>query len=360
MRRVCNFSAGPATLPIEVLAQVKEEIFDWHGSGMSVMEMSHRGREFTTIIEEAKADLKQLVSLPDNYDILFMQGGATAQFSMVPMNLLEDSHSADYICTGQWGVKAIKEAEKFCTVNIAASSADKKYSYIPGIEDWRCNMQSRYIHITSNETIGGVEFNEPPQTGDVPLVADMSSSFLSRPIDVAKYGLIYAGAQKNVGPSGLTIVLIRKDLIGNSKRVLPAMFDYKVFSEANSMSNTPPCFPIYVAGLVFKWLLQLGGLTAIEQVNKEKSKMLYECIDGSDFYRNPVKKNDRSRMNVPFSTIDDNTDKRFLSEALSNDLCELKGHRSVGGMRASIYNSMPLETVKTLICFMREFEKKNG
>ncbi len=360
MGRVHNFSAGPATLPFEVLSQVKEEMLDWNGSGMSVMEMSHRGKEFSSIIETAKSDLKQLVSLPDNYEILFMQGGATAQFSMVPMNLLKEDDKADYICTGQWGKKAIKEAEKFGAINLAASSEDRQFSYIPAIADWKLRGDSGYIHITSNETIGGVEFNEIPETGKVPLVADMSSSFLSRPIDVSKYGLIYAGAQKNVGPAGLTIVLIRRDLIGLSKRVLPGMYDYKVCFEAGSMSNTPPCFPIYVAGLVFKWLQALGGLEAMEQVNKAKSKMLYEYIDGSGFYRNPISKQHRSRMNIPFSTPTPDTDRRFLSEAVSNNLCELKGHRSVGGMRASIYNSMSLDAVKCLVEFMKGFVGKYG
>ncbi len=360
MRRVLNFSAGPAVLPEEVIAQIQAEIFDWQGSGMSVMEMSHRSFEFESIMNSALTDLMGLLDLGDEYEILFMQGGATAQFATVPMNLMTENNKADYVYTGQWGKKAIKEAKKFGSINIAASSEDRNFSYIPEENEWKLDTDADYVHITSNETIGGVEFHWTPDTGDIPLVSDMSSHFLSRTIDVSKYGVIYAGAQKNVGPAGLTIVIIRKDLVGRTEKTLPAMQDYKVFAENRSMSNTPPCYSIYVAGLVFKWLKRKGGLEGIEKINIFKSQLLYEYLDGSDFYQTPVDSMFRSRMNVPFKTNDVSTNEKFLVEARANDLCELKGHRSVGGMRASIYNAMSVDGVKILIDFMKEFERKNG
>ena len=360
MKRVFNFSAGPAVLPEAVLAQVQREIFDWGGSGISVMEMSHRGKEFTHILEKAVNDLRELANIPADYDVLFLQGGATAQFSMIPMNLLSESGTADYVNTGQWSTKAIKEASKFCNVNVAASSEDRSFNYIPAFDEWNLDKNASYVHITTNETIGGVEFHWTPDVGSAPLVTDMSSHFLSRPIDIEKYGLIYAGAQKNVGPAGLTIVIIKKDLVGISKKKIPLMYDYKVYSDSGSTSNTPPCFAIYVAGLVFEWLKTLGGLKSIERLNIKKAEMLYDFIDSSGFYLTPVEKKSRSRMNIPFIISASGLNDKFLVEAKEHDLCNLKGHRSVGGMRASIYNAMPSEGVTTLIDFMKYFERKHG
>ncbi len=360
MSRVFNFSAGPAALPEEVLQQARDEMLDWHGAGMSVMEMSHRGKEFISIAEKAEADLRELLAIPGDYKVLFLQGGATSQFSMVPQNLLADKESADYVYTGQWSKKAIAEAKRFCRVNIAASSEDRNFTYVPRFDTWRLDPASAYVHITSNETIGGVEYHGVPQVGEVPLVADMSSHMLSRPVDVSRYGVIYAGAQKNIGPAGLTIVVIRADLIGTARPGIATMADYKTHAESDSMYNTPPTYAIYVAGLVLQWLKRLGGLAAMEKINITKSQLLYEYLDSTAFYDCPVSAEDRSRMNVPFRIKDDSLDSQFLAQAQQNGLLQLKGHRSVGGMRASIYNAMPIEGVKTLVEFMREFERSHG
>ncbi|MEW6313604.1 MAG: 3-phosphoserine/phosphohydroxythreonine transaminase [Pseudomonadota bacterium] len=360
MARIYNFSAGPAVLPQEVLAQARDEMMDWHGSGMSVMEMSHRGKEFMDIAARAETDLRELMAIPANYKVLFLQGGASAQFSMVPMNLLRGKNSADYVNTGEWSKKAISEAKKFCTVNVAASSDDANFTYAPKQAQWKLNPDAAYVHYTPNETIGGVEFNWIPDTGKVPLVADMSSNILSRPIDVSRYGLIYAGAQKNVGPAGLTIVVVRDDLIGRTVDGTPTMLDYKTHADNDSMYNTPPTYAIYIAGLVFQWLKKNGGLAQMEQHNIAKARLLYDFLDGSKFYKCPVAKEDRSRMNVPFTLKDAALDEEFLKKAKTRGLVQLKGHRSVGGMRASIYNAMPLAGVKALVEFMREFESDNS
>ncbi len=360
MGRVINFSAGPAVLPEPVLRQAAEEMLDWHGSGMSVMEMSHRGPEFISIAEQAEADLRELLAIPQQYKVLFLQGGATQQFGMIPMNLLRGKAVADYVHTGEWAKKAIADAKRFCKVNIAASSEDRKFSYAPEQANWNLSADAAYVHYTSNETIGGVEFHWVPQTGAVPLVADMSSHFLSRPVDVSKFGLIYAGAQKNVGPAGLVIVIVREDLLGHVAPGTASMFDYKVHADAQSMSNTPPSYAIYIAGLVFKWLKAQGGLAAIEARNIAKAKRLYDYLDQSKFFSNPVRASDRSRMNVPFTLADAKLDDEFLKGAEASGMVQLKGHRSVGGMRASIYNAMPEAGVQKLVDYMREFETKRG
>ena len=360
MTKIYNFSAGPAVLPEEVLRQAQTEMLDWHGSGMSVMEMSHRGPEYMAIHAQAEQDLRELLSIPENYKVLFLQGGATTQFAAIPMNLLRGKAAADYVNTGEWSRKAIKEAKIFCKANIAASSEDKNFSYVPAQSIWQLNKDAAYVHICSNETIGGVEFNWIPETGAVPLVADMSSHILSRPVDVSKYGLIYAGAQKNIGPAGLTIVIVRDDLIGQTTPGTPMMFDYKVQAENESMLNTPPTYAVYVAGLTFQWLKRGGGLAAMEQKNIAKAKLIYDLIDGGDFYRSPVALPDRSRMNIPFTLRDADLDDAFLKQAKQLGLIQLKGHRSVGGMRASIYNAMPLEGVQTLTGFMRDFATTHG
>jgi phosphoserine aminotransferase len=357
---VFNFSAGPAVLPEAVLERARDEMLDWHGSGMSVMEMSHRGKEFIAIAEKAEADLRALLAIPGSYKVLFLQGGATAQFAMVPMNLLRGKKKADYIHTGEWAKKAIGEAKKFCSVNVAASSEDRNFSYIPPQTAWKTDPGAAYVHITSNETIGGVEYHWIPRTGDIPLVADMSSHILSRPIDVSRYGVIYAGAQKNIGPAGLAIVIVREDLIGEVVPGTPAMLDYKVHADSGSMYNTPPTYAVYIAGLVFEWLQRLGGLAAMERLNLAKSKLIYDYLDSSGYYSSPVAKEDRSRMNVPFRLKDESLDETFLKEAKARGMVQLKGHRSVGGMRASIYNAMPMEGVMTLVDFMREFERRHG
>jgi len=360
MARAYNFSAGPAVLPEEVLRQAQEEMLDWHGSGMSVMEMSHRGKEFVSIAEQAEADLRELLAVPDNYKVMFLQGGASTQFAMVPLNLLRGKAGADYINTGSWSKKAIAEAKRHCSVNLAGSSEDSKFSSVPTQSELKLDPEAAYVHHTPNETIGGVEFPYVPETGGVPLVADMSSNILSRPIDVAKYGVIYAGAQKNIGPAGLTVVIVRDDLIGNVPEGTPAMLDYSSHAEADSMYNTPPTYGWYLAGLVFQWLKRNGGLQAMAEINQRKAGALYDAIDNSGFYNNPVDVNCRSLMNVPFTLADANLDATFLAEAKEAGLVTLKGHRSVGGMRASIYNAMPEEGVKALIDFMADFERRNG
>jgi phosphoserine aminotransferase len=360
MSRVYNFSAGPAVLPEEVLKKAGQEILDWHGSGMSVMEMSHRGKEFVEIATQAEADLRSLLKVPQNYRILFLQGGATGQFAAVPMNLLRGKSKADYINTGQWSKKAISEAKKFCQVNIAAASDDANFTYVPPMDRWQLSKDAAYVHYTSNETIGGVEFHWIPDTGDVPLACDMSSDILSRPIDVSRFGVIYAGAQKNIGPAGLTLVIVREDLTGMALPGTPVIIDYKVQVENNSMYNTPPTYAIYMAGLVFQWLKDQGGLEGIEQKNIRKAGLLYDLIEASSLYQSPVAKEAHSRMNVPFTLKKEGLDEEFLKEAKGRGLVQLKGHRSVGGMRASIYNAMPEAGVKALCDFMRDFEARHG
>lgn len=360
MRRIFNFSAGPAVLPEEVLAQAAAEMLDWQGSGQSVMEMSHRGKEYMGIQAQAESDLRELMGIPANYKVLFLQGGASQQFSMIPANLLRGRTTADYIHTGEWSKKAIKEAKLYCRVNIAASAEDRHFTYVPPQQAWKRDAGAAYLHYCANETIGGVEFHWTPESDDVPLVADVSSTFLSRPVDVARHGLLYGGAQKNIGPAGLVIVIVRDDLIGQAKPALPAMLDYKVHADHDSMYNTPPTYAIYIAGLVFQWLKRQGGIAAIERRNIEKSTLLYDYLDSTGFYSNPVDKADRSRMNVPFTLKDPALDDKFLDGARERGMLQLKGHRSVGGMRASIYNAMPVEGVRTLVAYMREFESAHG
>jgi phosphoserine aminotransferase len=358
---VYNFSAGPAVLPKEVLQQAQAELPDWHSSGMSVMEMSHRGKEYMGIHAEAEANLRELMNIPKNYKVLFLQGGAHLQFSMIPLNLLRGKGGADYVNTGEWSKKAIGEARKFCNVNVVANNSDRNCTYVPEFKDWKCDKDAAFLHYTPNETIGGVEFNWVPDTGDVPLVADMSSNILSRPVDVSKFGLIYAGAQKNIGPAGLTVVIVREDLVGHADPRLPTMLDYKTHAENDSMYNTPPTYAIYIAGLVFKWLKKNGGIAAMEKNNVAKAKLLYDAIDASHgFYHCPVAKNDRSRMNVPFTLKDATLDGDFLKGADAAGLLQLKGHRSVGGMRASIYNAMPSAGVAALVDYMNQFAKRHG
>ncbi|TXI27336.1 MAG: 3-phosphoserine/phosphohydroxythreonine transaminase [Nitrosomonas oligotropha] len=359
MDQIYNFSAGPAVLPKEVLQQARDEMLDWHGSGMSVMEMSHRGKEFMSIAEKTENDLRELANIPRNYKVLFLQGGASSQFSMVPMNLLRGKTTADYINTGQWSAKAIEEASRYCTVNVAASSENAHFTHIPPLEQWRLNPDAAYVHYTSNETIGGVEFHWIPDT-DVPLVVDMSSDILSRPLDVTRYGLIYAGAQKNLGPAGLTLVIVREDLLGQPLPGTPTLYDYQIHAKNDSMYNTPPTYAMYITGLVFAWLKKQGGLAAMEKINIAKAKLLYDLLDSTDFYHCPVAIADRSRMNVPFTLKDSALDGEFLKQAQHNGLLQLKGHRSVGGMRASIYNAMPVEGVATLAAFMKEFASRHA
>ena len=360
MTRVFNFSPGPATLPEPVLRQAAQEMMDWRGSGMSVMEMSHRGKEFISIHAQAESDLRELMGIPANYKVLFMQGGAIGENAIVPMNLIGRTGSADYISTGDWSKKSIKEAKNYGRINVAATGEASHYTAIPPQSEWKLSPDASYVHICSNETIGGVEYHWTPDTGSVPLVADMSSNILSRPINVSQYGLIYAGAQKNMGPSGLTVVIVRDDLIGHALPVTPSAFDYKQQADNDSMYNTPPTYAIYIAGLVYQHVKSLGGLTAMEAANRAKAAVLYDYLDGSAFYRNPVAPQDRSLMNVPFKLRDDALDDAFLKGAQARGMVQLKGHRSVGGMRASIYNAMPIEGVRALVAYMQEFEKQNG
>jgi len=357
MDRVFNFSAGPAALPLEVLQQAQAELVNWHGSGMSVMEMSHRGKEYMSIQADAEADLRELMGIPSNYKVLFVQGGASLQFAMVPMNLLRGKASADYLNTGEWSKKAIKEAKKYGAVNVIASSEDKNFSYAPAQSAWKLDPNAAYVHITQNETIGGVEIFDNVDTGSVPLVSDMSSNILSRPMDVSKFGLIYAGAQKNIGPAGLTIVIVREDLLGQTVAGTPTMMDYQIQAENDSMYNTPPTYAIYIAGLVFKMLKAKGGLAAMEKLNRAKAKIIYDVLDVSSFYGSPVARENRSLMNIPFTLKDAALDDEFLKGAKDRGMIQLKGHRSVGGMRASIYNAMPIDGVQALADYMKEFEK---
>ena len=357
--RVINFSAGPAVLPEVVLQRAADEMLDWRGSGMSVMEMSHRGKEFVGIAAKAEADFRTLLAIPSHYKVLFLQGGAIAENAIVPLNLLQGRSVADYVNTGEWSKKSLKEAKKYCTVNVAASAEDQSFTYVPARDSWRLTRDAAYVHVCTNETIGGVEYQWTPET-DSPLVADMSSHLLSRVIDVAKYGVIYGGAQKNVGPAGLTLVIVREDLLDRALPITPSAFHWKAQAEADSMLNTPATYAIYVAGLVFEWLLAQGGVAAIERVNIAKAALLYDYLDATAFYRNPVRKEDRSRMNVPFKLHDESLDETFLKGAKDNGMVQLKGHRAVGGMRASIYNAMPIEGVRTLVEYMREFERHHG
>ena len=359
MPRPYNFSAGPAVLPEAVLEQAKAEMLDWHGSGMSVMEMSHRGKEFIAIAEQAEADLRALLNIPANYKVLFLQGGASTQFAMLPMNLLRGKTKADYLNTGMWSKKAISEAKKFCQVNVVASSEATNFNTVPARDTWKCDAEAAYFHYTPNETIGGVELADIPEV-DVPLAADFSSTLLSRPIDVSRFGVIYAGAQKNIGPAGLTIVIVREDLIGQCVAGTPTMLDYATLAKEGSMYNTPPTYAWYIAGLVFQWLKAQGGLTVIGQRNQAKAELLYKAIDESGFYKNPVEPAYRSWMNIPFTLPDAALDKPFLAEAKAAGLVTLAGHRSVGGMRASIYNALPLEGVQALVAFMADFQKRHG
>lgn len=359
MNRLFNFCAGPAALPEPVLKQAQDELLDWNCKGLSVMEMSHRSKEFVSIAEKAELDFRELMNISDDYSVLFLQGGATQQFSAVPLNMLNKKKKANYVNTGQWSKKAIKEASRYCEVNVVASSEEQNYSCIPSFDSWEIDPEGAYLHFTPNETIGGVEFFWTPKV-DMPIVADMSSTILSRQIEVNDYGLIYAGAQKNIGPSGLTIVIIRKDFLGSSLDFTPLMLDYKVHSDAGSMSNTPPAYSWYMAGLVFQWLKDLGGLSSMETINKSKAKKLYNFIDDNDFYANPVALSDRSLMNVPFTLADNSLDSKFLNQSEEAGLLNLKGHRSVGGMRASIYNAVPMEAIDALINFMEDFSIKNG
>ena len=360
MTRVFNFSAGPAALPEPVLRKAAEEMLDWHGSGMSVMEMSHRGKEFIAIHAEAESLLRELLGVPANYKVLFLQGGAIGENAIVPMNLLRGHTSADYINTGEWSKKSIKEAKKYCTVNVAASAEASNFTCVPKLSDWKLDPNAAYVHICSNETIGGVEYHWTPDTGSVPLVADMSSNIMSRPVDVSRYGLIYGGAQKNIGPAGATIVIVRDDLLGGALPITPSAFDYTQQAEADSMLNTPPTYAIYIAGLVFNWIKQRGGLVAMEAHNRAKAALLYDYLDSSSFYTSPVARECRSLMNVPFKLKDEKLDETFLKGAQARSMLQLKGHRSVGGMRASIYNAMPVEGVKALVAYMKEFEAQHG
>ncbi|MCP5500577.1 MAG: 3-phosphoserine/phosphohydroxythreonine transaminase [Leptospiraceae bacterium] len=360
MKKVYNFSAGPATLPAEVLKKAQNELLDWNGSGMSVMEMSHRGKEFLSIAVKAESDLRELLSIPSDYKVLFLQGGASQQFAAIPLNLLGDKTKADYINTGAWSKKAISEAKKYCEVNVAASSEKENFTTVPSVSNWKLNPEAAYLHYTANETIGGVEFDFIPESGSVPLVCDLSSTILSRPLDVSKFGMIYAGAQKNIGPAGLTIVIIKESLLGKTKAITPTMLDYKIQVENESMYNTPPCYSWYIAGLVFDWLKSNGGLKAMADKNKKKADKLYKKINSTDFYKNPVEPKYRSWMNIPFTLVNPELDNEFLDGAKKAGLVSLKGHRSVGGMRASIYNAMPEEGVDALIAYMDEFEKKRG
>ena len=361
MARSYNFCAGPAALPQAVLERAQAELLDWQSKGMgSIMEMSHRSKEFVAVAEEAEADLRTLMAIPENYKILFLQGGASSQFSAIPLNLLGENKEADYFNTGAWSKKAIAEAKRYASVNIVASSEAENFTCVPQKNSWQLNPNAAYVHYTPNETIGGVEFSEIPDVGNVPLVADMSSTILSKPVDVNRFGVIYAGAQKNIGPAGLTVVIVREDLLGKSLPVCPAMLDYKTAADNDSMYNTPPTFSWYLAGLVFEWLIDLGGLNEMASINERKAKSLYSAIDNSAFFSNPVAIENRSLMNVPFILANSDLDKTFLQEAEKAGLFNLKGHRSVGGMRASIYNAVPEEAVDALISFMSDFEKRYG
>lgn len=359
MKRVYNFSAGPCILPEEVLENAASEMLNYQGTGQSVMEMSHRSKEYEAIIQNAEALLREILNIPQNYKVLFLSGGASLQFSMVPMNLLGEGGEADYVVTGEWAKKAAEEASRFGKVNLVASSADKTFSYIPKLDKSKFNPNAKYFHITSNNTIYGTRYNVFPDTGNVTLVADMSSDILSKEIDVSKFGLIYAGAQKNMGPAGVTVVIIREDLIGNHLPNTPTMLKYKPHADNGSMYNTPPCYPIYMCGKVFAWIKKIGGLKAMEEINNKKAAILYNYLDQSKLFKGTVVKEDRSIMNVPFVTPSEELNDKFIKEAKAAGMINLKGHRALGGMRASIYNAMPIEGVIALTEFMAKFEKEN-
>jgi phosphoserine aminotransferase len=360
MTRAFNFCAGPAALPLPVLERARDELLDWRGRGLSIMEMSHRSKDVVAVVDKAEADLRSLLGVGDDYAVLFLQGGATAQFAAVPLNLLGGAKSADYVNTGQWSTKAIAEARKYCAVNVAASSEDRNFMTVPDPATWNRAADAAYLHYTPNETIGGVEYAFIPDAGGVPLVADMSSTILSRPLEVARFGAIYAGAQKNIGPAGLVIVLVRKDLLGRPDPRTPAVLDWTLQAKNASMYNTPPTYSIYLAGLVFEWLHGQGGLAAMERRNRAKATALYDYIDASGFYANPVDPAARSWMNVPFTVKDPALEKPFVAEATAAGLLNLEGHRSVGGMRASIYNALGMDAVEALIAFMRDFAARRG
>ncbi len=359
MTQIYNFSAGPAVLPKPVLERAQAEMLDWHGSGMSVMEMSHRGKEFTSILAKTEADLRTLLSIPSNYKVLFLQGGAIAENAIIPMNLLNDGE-ADYVVTGAWSKRSVEDASAYGKINVVASSEADKFSNVPDFSSWKLNEQAAYLHICTNETINGVEFDGVPDAGAVPIVADMSSHILSRPIDISKFGVIYAGAQKNIGPAGLCIVIVRDDLLDRASKLTPAVFNWKIQADNQSMINTPPTYGIYIAGLVFEWLLAQGGVQAIEQANIAKAELLYNYIDSTDFYSNNIAISNRSRMNVPFFLRDEGLNEAFLKAAEAQGLLQLKGHRMVGGMRASIYNAMPIDGVQALVSFMKDFAEKHS
>ena len=360
MTRVFNFSAGPAALPESVLRQAADEMLDWHGSGMSVMEMSHRGKEFISIHAEAESLLRELLAVPAGYKVLFLQGGALGENAFIPMNLLRGKTSIDFVNTGEWSKKSIKEAKKYARANVVASAAETGFDRVPARDTWQLDPDAAYVHICSNETIGGVEYHWTPDTGDVPLVADVSSNILSAPLDVTKFGLLYGGAQKNVGPAGLTIVIVREDLLGQALPITPSVFDFKEQADNDSMLNTPPTYAIYMAGLVFNWIKAQGGLVAMEAHNRKKAALLYDFLDASSFFSSPVARADRSLMNVPFKLRDESLDAEFLKGAQARGMLQLKGHRSVGGMRASIYNAMPIEGVQALVAYLQEFEARHG
>ncbi len=360
MTRPFNFSPGPAALPDPVLSHAAAEMLDWHGTGVSVMEMSHRGKEFMSIYAETLALYRELLAIPDGYQVLFLQGGAIGQNAIVPMNLLRGKRRADYVNTGDWARRSIAEAEHFCSVNVAASGEANGFTAIPPRSDWRLDPEAAYVHICANETIIGLEYHWTPDTGDVPLVADMSSNILSRPIDVGRYGLIYAGAQKNIGPAGLTLVIVRDDLLGGALATTPSAFNYTIQAANDSMINTPPTYAIYIAGLVFAWIKKEGGLAAMAERNRAKAALLYECPRRQRLLRTRIVPADRSRMNVTFHLPDPALDAPFLAGAKAAGLLNLKGHRVVGGMRASIYNAMPIEGVQALVAYLREFEARNG
>ena len=360
MSRVFNFSPGPSMLPEAVLAKAAEEMLDYEGSGQSVMEMSHRSKEYDAIIKSCEALLREVMAIPDDYKVLFLQGGASSQFAMVPMNLMTGSGKADFVVTGQWAKKAHQEAARYGETNVVASSADKTFSYIPKFDPSTFTKDADYFHICWNNTIYGTRFNEIPQTGNVPLVADMSSCILSEPVDVSKFGVIYAGAQKNMGPAGLTVVIIKESLIGKAMDITPTMFNYKIHADNDSLYNTPPTYAIYICKLVLEWIKnEIGGLDKMKERNEQKAKLLYDFLDSSKMFKGTVEKECRSIMNIPFVTGSDELDKKFVAEAAARGLINLKGHRTVGGMRASIYNAMPVEGVEALINFMKEFESNN-
>ena len=360
MARVYNFSAGPSMLPEEVLKQAADEMLDYQGSGQSVMEMSHRSKVYDKIIKDAEADLREIMNIPDNYKVLFLQGGASTQFAMIPMNLMTKNGKADFVITGQWAKKAYEEAARYGDAKAVASSKDKTFSYIPKVEKSDFRPDADYVHICLNNTIYGTKWNTLPDTGDVPLVADISSNILSEPIDVSKFGLLFAGAQKNVACAGVTIVIIREDLIGNAMDITPTMLNYKIHADSDSLYNTPPCYAIYIAGLTFKWIKKMGGLEAMKELNEKKAKLLYDFLDSSKLFKGTVVPEDRSLMNVPFVTGDEELDAKFVKESTEAGLVNLKGHRTVGGMRASIYNAMPYEGVEKLVEFMKKFEAENS